>query len=165
MGQREGPDAAQDSQEAASRPQKDEARGSVAAPPFELGRQEGKTPRDRPSWAITKSAATGTIVLRFVGPTRTSEIPEFFAALDEMMPSDNADVIFDLRELDGHNPDTKAPSKRWLMENKARIAQVTMVVPRAATILKIVVGVLSLASGVKLRVRDDLEGETSLGNL
>ena len=90
---------------------------------------------------------------------RLSGIPEFFAALNEMMPAENAQVIFDLRELDGHNPDTKAPSKKWLLENKSRIGQVTIVVPRAATILKIVAGVLSLASGVKMKVRDDLEGE------
>src|SRR3569832_2855111 len=91
---------------------------------------------DRPSWAITKSAASGAIVLRFIGPTRSWEIPEFFAALNEMMPAENAQVIFDLRELHGHNPDTKAASKAWLVQNKARIALVTIVVPRAATILK-----------------------------
>lgn len=117
-------------------------------------------PRDRASWTITKSAATGTIVLRFVGPTQSSEIHEFFVALTEMMPAENAQVIFDLRELEGHNPDTKALSKKWLMENKARIGQITIVVRRAATLLKIVTGVLGLASGVKMKVRDDLEGES-----
>lgn len=129
-----------------------------------MGRQPAgsasKPPEQRPSWTITKSAATGTIVLRFVGPTQSWEIPEFFAALTEMMPAENAQVIFDLRELEGHNPDTKAPSKKWLTENKARIGQVTIVVRRAATLLKIVAGVLGLASGVKIKVRDDLEGES-----
>jgi len=137
----------------------------VTRAPLQVGQLEGRLQHDRPSWAITKSAATGTIVLRFVGPTRSWEIPEFFAALNEMMPAEDAQVIFDLRELHGHNPDTKAPSKKWLMENKSRIAQVTIVVPRAATLLKIVAGVLSLASGVKMRVRDDLEGEASVRSL
>ena len=132
---------------------------AVTSAPLQLGQLDGRLERDRPSWALTKSAATGAIVLRFVGPTRSWEIPEFFAALDEMMPAENAQVIFDLRELHGHNPDTKAPSKKWLLENKSRIGQVTIVVTRAATILKIVAGVLSLASGVKMKVRDDLEGE------
>jgi len=136
----------------------------VTAAPLQVGQLDGSFQRDRPSWALTKSAATGTIVLRFVGATRSWEIPEFFAALNEMMPAENAQVIFDLRELDGHNPDTKAPSKKWLLENKSRIGQVTIVVPRAATILKIVAGVLSLASGVKMKVRDDLEGEVQLGS-
>jgi hypothetical protein len=130
--------------------------------PLQVGKLDSRPQPDRPSWALTKTAATGAIVLRFVGPTRSSEIPEFFAALNEMMPLENAEVIFDLRELDGHNPDTKAASKEWLVQNKARIARVTIVVPRAATILKIVAGVLSLASGVKMRVRDDLEGEASV---
>jgi len=136
----------------------------VTSAPLQIGQLDGRFQHDRPSWAITKSAATGTIVLRFVGATRSWEIPEFFAALNEMMPAENAQVIFDLRELDGHNPDTKAPSKKWLLENKSRIGQVTIVVPRAATILKIVAGVLSLASGVKMKVRDDLEGETSVSS-
>ena len=135
------------------------------AVPLLVGQLEGGPRSDRPSWAITKSAATGVIVLRFVGPTRSWEIPEFFAALNEMMPAENAQVIFDLRELYGHNPDTKAPSKKWLMENKGRIAQVTIVVPRGATILKIVAAVLSLVTGIKLRVRDDLEGEPLLGGV
>ena len=136
----------------------------ITSAPLQVGQLDGRFQRDRPSWAITKSAATGTIVLRFVGATRSWEIPEFFAALNEMMPAENAQVIFDLRELDGHNPDTKAPSKKWLLENKSRIGQVTIVVPRAATILKIVAGVLSLASGVKMKVRDDLEGEVQVGS-
>lgn len=137
---------------------------AITSAPLQVGQLDGRIQHDRPSWAITKSAATGAIVLRFVGPTRSWEIPEFFAALNEMMPAENARVIFDLRELDGHNPDTKTPSKKWLLENKSRIDQVTIVVPRAATILKIVAGVLSLASGVKMRVRDDLEGEVSIGS-
>ena len=137
----------------------------VTGAPLQVGQLDGRVQPDRPSWAITKSAASGAIVLRFIGPTRSWEIPEFFAALNEMMPAENAQVIFDLRELHGHNPDTKAPSKKWLLENKSRIGQVTIVVARAATILKIVAGVLSLASGVKMRVRDDLEGEASVRSL
>lgn len=137
----------------------------ITAAPLQVGQLDVRFQRDRPSWAITKSAATGVIVLRFMGPTRSWEIPEFFAALGEMMPAENAQIIFDLRELEGHNPDTKAPSKRWLLENKSRIARVTVVVPRAATILKIVAGVLSLATGVKLTVRDDLEGDAPVGVL
>ena len=131
----------------------------LSAAPLQVGKLDGRPQADRPSWALTKSASTGAIVLRFVGPTRSWEVPEFFAALNEMMPLENAQVIFDLRELEGHNPDTKAASKAWLVENKARLGQVTIVVRRAATIQKIVAGVLSLASGVKMRVRDDLDGE------
>ena len=137
----------------------------VTGAPLQVGQLEGRVQPDRPSWAITKSAASGAIVLRFIGPTRSWEIPEFFAALNEMMPAENAQVIFDLRELHGHNPDTKAPSKKWLLENKSRIGQVTIVVLRAATILKIVAGVLSLATGVKMKVRDDLEGDVPVGGL
>ena len=112
------------------------------------------------SWAIAKSAVTGAIVLRFVGPTRTEEIAQFFAALSEMMPEKGAQILFDLRELHGHNPEIKPPATRWLIDNKPRIGQVTVVLRRAAALHKLLVAVLSVATGVKMKVRDDLGGES-----
>jgi hypothetical protein len=122
-------------------------------------------PSDKPSWTITKVASTGVIVLRFVGPTRTWEVPEFLGALAEMMPDENADIIFDLRELDGHNPETKQPIKKWLISNRTRIASLTVVLARFATILKVATAVIGLATGVKIKIRDDLDAEASVRNL
>lgn len=110
----------------------------------------------RPPWTLTKLASDGTVVIRFFDHTPTHEIPIFFAAISEMMPAQNANVIFDLRELVSHNPDTKEYAKRWLLENKSRLAQVTVVVAKTATILKMATAVVGLASGVKIRLRDDL---------
>lgn len=124
-----------------------------------------RAPGAKPSWSITKLAATGTIVLRFVGPTRTPEIAEFLAALTEMMPQENANIVFDLRRLVGHNPDTKQPIKKWLIEHRPRIGQITVVVPKAAIIQKIATAVIGLASGVKIRVRDDLAAEALVTEL
>lgn len=138
--------------------------GSAAAGP-DGGRPSSPARHERPSWTITKIASTGAIVLRFVGPTRTSEVPEFLGALSEMMPDDNAHVIFDLRELDGHNPETKQPIKRWLIANKARIASLTVVVARHATLIKVATAVIGLATGIKIKVRDDLDGEASMRQL
>jgi hypothetical protein len=120
---------------------------------------------DKPSWRIAKVAATGTIWLRFVGPTRTEEVPDFLKALDEMMPDEDANVVFDLRELEGHNPDTKDPIKNWLRENKPRIAAVTVLVPRAGAILKMVTAVIGLATGIKIHIRDDMDENASAANL
>jgi hypothetical protein len=120
---------------------------------------------ERPSWTITKVASTGVIVLRFVGPTRTWEPPEFLGALSEMMPDENASIIFDLRELAGHNPETKQPIKKWLLENKGRIASLTVVVARYATLIKVATAVIGLATGIKIKIRDDLDGEASVRNL
>ena len=116
----------------------------------------------RPSWGITKQAASGTIWLRFVGPTRTEECAEFLSALSEMMPAEDAVVVFDLRQLVGHNPDTKEPIKAWLRDNKGRLASVTVLVPKSSTIIKMVTAVISLATGVKIRIRDDMEEGTSV---
>jgi DNA-binding transcriptional LysR family regulator len=118
-----------------------------------------------PSWTLNKGAASGTLVLRFVGPTATHEIPGFLAALDKLMPQRDAHVIFDLRELVGHNLDTRAPIQRWLLDNRPRLAQVTVVVNKAATIIKMASSVVGMATGIKLVVRDDLETDGSVMNL
>ncbi|HWZ90450.1 MAG TPA: hypothetical protein VNW92_16415 [Polyangiaceae bacterium] len=120
---------------------------------------------EKPSWGITKVAATGTIWLRFVGPTRSEETPDFINALNEMMPDEDANVVFDLRELVGHNPDTKEPIKTWLRENKPRIATITVIVPKSGAILKMVTAVISLATGVKISIRDDIAESASVANL
>lgn len=120
---------------------------------------------DKPSWAITKVAATGTIWLRFVGPTLTSECPDFIGALNEMMPEEDANVVFDLRQLVGHNPDTKEPIKTWLRDNKARIATITVIVPKSSAILKMVTAVIGLATGVKIHIREDMDENISVANL
>src|SRR5260370_30025465 len=120
---------------------------------------------EKPSWGITKLAATGTIWLRFVGPTRTEETPDFINALNEMMPDEDANVVFDLRELVGHNPDTKEPIKTWLRENKPRLATVTVIVPKSGAILKMVTAVISLATGVKIHIRDDMDEGASVASL
>jgi hypothetical protein len=120
---------------------------------------------EKPSWGITKVAASGTIWLRFIGPTASSEVPEFINALSEMMPDEDANIVFDLRELAGHNPDTKEPIKQWLRENKPRIAQITVLVPKSGTILKMVTAVIALATGVKIRIREDMDEHISVANL
>jgi len=138
-----------------------EPRGAAAAP-LQVGQLQGRPERGRQSWAITKLASTGTIVMRFVGPTPTAEVFECLAALNEMMPSKNANIIFDLRELHGHNPDTKQPFKNWLLENKPRIGQITLVLPKAATINKMAAAVISLATGIKFKIRDDLDDRSAI---
>jgi hypothetical protein len=114
-----------------------------------------------PSWTLSTGAASGSIILRFVGPTATREIPEFLAALSQNMPAHDAHLIFDLRELQGHNLETRAPIQRWLSENRGRIAQVTVLVKRAATILKMATSVVALATGMKIEIRDELGPDSS----
>ena len=110
-------------------------------------------------------AGTGTIWLRFVGPTRSTETADFLAALSEMMPAEDASIVFDLRQLVGHNPDTKEPIKSWLLANKSRIAQLTVLVPKAGAIFKMVTAVIALATGVKIRIREDMGSDVSVANL
>jgi hypothetical protein len=89
-------------------------------------------------------------------------MPECLSALSEMMPSEGANIVFDLRELEGHNPETKEPIKRWLGKNRTRIRQLTVLVPRASTIHKVATAVMGLATGIKIRIRDDADAAPSV---
>jgi hypothetical protein len=135
----------------------------VTISPTFMGREGSKGEMDRPrrapeapSWTLSTGAASGSLILRFIGPTATREIPEFLAALTQKLPAHSAHIIFDLRELTGHNLDTRAPIQRWLKENRFRIVQVTVLVKKAATIIKMATSVVALATGMKIEIRDDL---------
>jgi hypothetical protein len=41
----------------------------------------------------------------------------------------------------------------------------TVVLPKAATVLKIATAVIGLATGIKIKIRDDLDGVTSMRHL
>jgi len=101
--------------------------------------------------------ATGAIMVRFVGPTLSHEVPEFLAAIDQVMPERDAVLIFDLRELVGHNPDTNDPIRHWLLHNRSRIASVTVLVAKAAAIIKMVAAAIGFAVGMRIRLEESHE--------
>lgn len=124
--------------------------------------QEPPRLRSKRSWSLSTGAATGSLILRFIGPTSTADIPEFLAALSHNMPKQGAHLIFDLRELEGHNLDARAPIQHWLSDNRSRIEQVTVLVNRASTIIKMAVSVVSLATGMKFEIRDGMASDSSV---
>lgn len=78
------------------------------------------------------------------------------------MPEAAATLVFDLRRLDGYNPETKDPMKAWLREHKLAIAELVVVVSRADTILKMVTSAIGLAVGLRISIREQaVEGELS----
>jgi hypothetical protein len=117
---------------------------------------------ERRSWTLSTGAASGSLIVRFVGPTATHEIPEFLAALAQNMPPHSAHITFDLRELQGHNVEARVPIQRWLIDNRSRIAQVTVLVRKAATIIKMATSVVALATGMKIEIRNDLGVDSSV---
>lgn len=112
---------------------------------------------DHPTWRIGTAASDGTIWLKFVGPTPTEEVRAFIDTLTATLPRSHARVVFDLRELNGYNPDAKQPIKKWLLEHKLMLEEVTVIIPRACTWLRTVTAAIGIAVGVKIRVRDDLD--------
>lgn len=99
---------------------------------------------------------------KFVGPTSSSSFDEFLAALGARMPEAAATLVFDLRRLEGYNPDTKDPMKAWLRDHKLAIAELVVVVRKSDTILKMVTAAIGLAVGLRISIREEaFEGELS----
>lgn len=108
------------------------------------------------SWQISVTQ-DGVIHSKFTGPTPSDEIAPFTEALTARMPTANARLVFDLRELGGYNAEIKAPMKAWLLEHKLSILELTVLVPKSGTMLKVVVAALALATGVKMRILEGLD--------
>jgi len=106
------------------------------------------------SWSLESGADGDSLVASFVGPTSTPAFHAFLAELSERMPERSARLWFDLRRLDGYNPETKEPMKAWLLANKLAIAEVVVVVRRSETLLKVVTAAVGLAVGVKIRISE-----------
>jgi len=73
--------------------------------------------------------------------------------------------VFDIRELEGHNSEVRSAFQQWLMEHRSRVASVTVVVKKAATLLKVAASVVKLATGLEIQIRDDLESDASVFHL
>lgn len=115
---------------------------------------------ERPShstWRIGRAASDGTIWLKFVGPTPTHEVEAFLGVLTDILPPSHARVVFDLRELNGYNPESKQPIKKWLLQHKLVLEEVTVVIPKSGIWLRTVTAAIGLAVGVKIRVRDHVD--------
>jgi hypothetical protein len=113
------------------------------------------------SWQISV-AASGIVHAKFVGPTASAEIAPFIEALTAAMPTANARLLFDLRELLGYNADIKAPMKTWLLRHKLAILELTVLVPKSGTMLKMATAAIALATGVKIHIRENLDEAVTL---
>ena len=112
--------------------------------------------KNNESWQISV-APDGLIYARFVGPTPMPEIWKFIDALVAVTPPSNARIVFDLRELGGYNSETKGPMKAWLSKHKLAIKELTVLVAKSGTMVKMIVAAVGLAAGVKIRIREDYE--------
>jgi hypothetical protein len=119
-------------------------------------------------WSIGETAQSGTLLLKFVGTTPTLEFRRFLSALSERLPEVPATLVFDLRQLGGHNPEAKEPMKDWLLANKLALREIVVVVPNSKIILKMVTAAIGLAVGVKITIREELASDnpsSSVANL
>lgn len=110
---------------------------------------------------MEQTAPGAPLLLRFVGPTPTASFDQFLASLSARLPEADATLVFDLRELEGYNPEIKEPIRVWLLRHKLAIRELVVVVRKSDTILKMVTAAIGLAVGVKIAVREEA-GESDL---
>jgi hypothetical protein len=115
------------------------------------------SPASSSSWRISTLESKGIVWASFVGPTSSDEIRPFLAALTAALPTSRATLIFDLRGLEGYNPEIKEPVKAWLSQHKLCIEEVIVVVPRVRVILRMVTAAVAVAVGIKIRTEETLE--------
>jgi hypothetical protein len=106
------------------------------------------------TWQIGKATNDGAIWIKFVGPTPTDQVRACLETLTAALPESHVRVVFDLRELNGYNPDSKQPVKSWLLEHKLLLDEVTVIIPKSGSWLRMVTAAMGIAVGVKIRIRD-----------
>jgi hypothetical protein len=114
------------------------------------------------SWQLSTSGDKELIWITFVGPTTSEEIPDLMAALTAVLPDSRAKLVFDLRKLEGYNPDSKEAFKAWLSEHKLEIEEAVVLVPKAHVMVRMVAAAIALAVGVKIRIEEAFEAPDSV---
>lgn len=99
--------------------------------------------------------ALGRIQLAFIGPTKTEALVACLAALSSVM-HDRADVIIDIRELVGHNIETRDLWKGWLSKHKSQVRSLIVVLQRAMALHRMVTAAVGLAVGIRIQVTEEV---------
>lgn len=105
-------------------------------------------------WSL-RVDALGRIQLAFVGPTKTDAMVACLDALSSVM-RDRTDLIIDIRELDGHNIDTRDLWKGWLSKHKRQVRSVVVVLKRAMALHRMVTAAVGLAVGIRIEVAEEV---------
>lgn len=117
---------------------------------------EGKIPprHTGEGWSL-RIDALGRIQLAFVGPTKTQAMVQCLEALSSVM-HDRAELIIDIRELNGHNIDTRELWKTWFGRHKSQIRKVLVVMKRAMVLHRMVTAAVGLAVGIRIEVAEEI---------
>lgn len=105
-------------------------------------------------WSL-RVDALGRVQLTFIGPTKTDAMVACLEALSSVM-RDRTDLIIDIRELNGHNIDTRDLWKVWLGKHKRQIRSVVVVLQRAMALHRMVTAAVGLAVGIRIEVAEEV---------
>ncbi len=105
-------------------------------------------------WSL-RVDALGRIQVVFVGPTITEALVRCLNALSSVM-RDRAEVIVDIRDLVGHNTDSRDLWRGWLAKHKTQLRSLTVVVKRAMALHRMVTVAVGLAVGIRIHVVDEM---------
>ncbi len=103
-------------------------------------------------WQITPQPSQNTLLIRYWGPTPTDALGASLDELERAMPKVPTTLVVDVRELEGHNPDSRHLWQAFLAKYKANLVAVYVVVPSAWAIHRMVASVMGLAVGIRLRL-------------
>jgi hypothetical protein len=69
---------------------------------------------------------------------------------------DRADLVIDIRELNGHNSETRDLWKVWLGKHKRQVRSVVVVLQRAMALHRMVTAAVGLAVGIRIEVAEEV---------
>lgn len=117
---------------------------------------EGRVPSrySGEGWSL-RVDALGRVQLAFVGPTKTEAMVACLAALSSVM-RERTDLIIDIRELNGHNVETRDLWKVWLSKHKRQVRSIVVVLQRAMALHRMVTAAVGLAVGIRIEVTEQV---------
>jgi hypothetical protein len=103
-------------------------------------------------WQITPQPLRHAVFVRYWGATSTAALVASLEDLERVMPRERTTLVVDVRELVGHNPDSRHLWQDFMASHKASLEAVYVIVPRAWAIHRMVATVMGLAVGIRMRL-------------
>lgn len=100
---------------------------------------------------------SGAIVLKFVGPTPVESFVQILRELEDSLPASGARLVWDLRQLVGHNSEVRKLIIDFLARHRKRISTIDVIVPESNAIIRMVTATVGLAVGIKINLASRFE--------
>ena len=103
-------------------------------------------------WHITPQPLRKSVLIRYWGPNPTEALTASLQELERVMPNARTTLVVDVRDVVGHNPDSRHLWQEFMARHKRNLVAVYLIVPRAWAIHRMVATVMGLAVGIPMRL-------------